>query len=230
MTSLSVTSFPSISNLSFTSSSSSIYSPSRLNPPFGLDFHKDNDQFEFDNDNLSQGYRKGGPKEARLRKVALMSSTKEVEHLHPIKIKNIPESVSPETIKKEFEEFGKVEDIYIPIDPQRRKPIKDFAVIRFADKEAAEKALSFSNEKKKSIDGKELILSPLDKQNSFFSNGTGYHGISNEVIDDGSRAIVKKAFCEQDIPLSSCMARSGYPWTSLRELKVFKNLCIVFLL
>ncbi|RYY83902.1 hypothetical protein EON63_10280 [archaeon] len=54
-------------------------------------------------------------------------------------------------------------------------------------------------------------VSPLSKQRSFFSGGTGYHGIHNEPVDDGTY-VRGMGPVQQDISLNSCMSRSGYPW------------------
>jgi RNA recognition motif-containing protein len=188
-------------------------SPSKLHPPFALDAEDDGSVFST-NSLSTTGFRTGGPKEARLHRVALLSKTKETEHLHSVKIHNLPRTASHEKLLEEFKDFGEIGDVYIPINLKERKPAKDFAVIRFTDKNAADSLLSTST---KSINGSEVMASPLSKQASFFSNNTGRLGISNEVTI--SHVPEKKGPPEQHISLASVRSRAGYPWGSVRELK-----------
>lgn len=187
---------------------------SKLNPPFALDI----DGPQVDNGPDSPGFRSGGPKEARLKRVALLSLTKEVEHLHPVRIDNIPKTTKVENLRLEFSEFGEIGDVYIPTNLKDRTPAKDFAVIRFTDKKVAEKALS-SPEKtaNKTINGTMISVSPMAKQDSFFSNNTGRLGIANEICI--THVPPKKEVVQQIISLASVRSRSGYPWGSVRELK-----------
>lgn len=189
-------------------------SPSKLRPPFALDAEDDGSVSSFS----STGFRSGGPKEARMHRVALLASTKETEHLHPVKIQNIPRTASAESLFTEFSEFGEIGDVYIPTNLKDGKPAKDFAVIRFTDKKVAESVLS-SPEKTatKTFGGSQLLVSPLSKQASFFSNNTGRLGISNEVCI--SHVPERKPPCQQHIALESVRSRAGYPWGSVRELK-----------
>lgn len=191
-------------------------SPSKLRPPFALDAEDDGSLSVMSES--TRGYRNGGPKEARLHRVALLSKTKEIEHLHPVKVYNIPRTASAESLKSEFSEFGEIGDIYIPMHLKEKRPAQDFAVIRFTDKQHAEKALSSPDRTStKIVDGKQLQVSPMARQNSFFSNNTGRLGIANEVCV--THVPEKKAAPEQHISLASVRARSGYPWGSVRELK-----------
>lgn len=189
-------------------------SPSKLHPPFALDVEDERSVIS----QSTTGFRKGGPKEARLHRVALLGSTKETEHLYPVKIENIPKTASTQSLLSEFSDFGDIGDVYIPTNLKDRKPAKDFAIIRFTDKKVAEAALS-SPERTGSriIDGHQLQVSPLSRQASFFSNNTGRLGIANEVTI--SHVPEKKPPCEQYISLASVRARAGYPWGSVRELK-----------
>jgi len=52
-----------------------------MKPPYGLD----SERTELAEEQLKTGYRTGGPKEARLFRVALLGSKLEVDHLHPVK-------------------------------------------------------------------------------------------------------------------------------------------------
>eukprot|EP01038_Epipyxis_sp_PR26KG_P007482 gene7482-10197_t len=212
------TSFRSItSRTSFSSTGSSSFT---YNPPFALD---DDDAYTVKSHSYdstgsydSQGYRKGGPKEARLRRVALLSKQKETDHLFPVKVKNIPLNITPEKLKESLEKLGPIEDIYIPKNLKNGLAAKDFAVIRFPEEEIALKVLSSSESI--NIEGNAIKLAPLSPQKSFFTHGTGSLGITNQAFDDGTRN-VSKVPPKQDITLESCMARSGYPWESKRELK-----------
>jgi RNA recognition motif-containing protein len=189
-------------------------SPSRLRPPFALDAEDDGSVASAS----TTGFRRGGPKEARLHRVALLSDTKETSHLHPVKIQNIPRTASAESLFSEFSEFGEIGDVYIPTNLKDGKPAKDFAIIRFTDKKVAETALSSPERTAtKVLNGSQLMVSPLSKQASFFSNNTGRLGIANEVCI--SHVPERKSFCEQHISLASVRSRSGYPWGSVRELK-----------
>ena len=72
----------------------------RLHPPFALDFEVDDfksilydEQVDSDGESVltnnfedSVGYREGGPKEARLRKVAMLAPPRDVNGFFPIKV------------------------------------------------------------------------------------------------------------------------------------------------
>ena len=155
-----------------------------------------------------------------MKRVAFLSKSKEVDHLFPVKVENIGESVTEDSLKNTFQEFGEVGDVYIPKDPKNR-PLSNFAIVRYTNSDAQERALSHSptsSVSNQSLGNRSLSVSPVRSQRSFFSKGTGYHGICNPPVDDGtydrSRLVV-----EQDISLESCRSRSGYPWGSVRELK-----------
>eukprot|EP01031_Cornospumella_fuschlensis_P031192 gene31192-37699_t len=181
-------------------------------PPFALD--EDRQSLASRSSLQSRGYRDGGPKEARLHRVAFLSLEKDVSHLHPVKVQHLPPNTTPERLKRTFEsKIGDVQDVYVPLDAQRNKPVTDFAVIRFGSPESVQRALASPSEQ---LDG--LQVSPLSKQRSFFSGGTGYHGIHNEPVEDGTY-VRGMGPVQQDISLNSCMSRSGYPWGSIRELK-----------
>lgn len=186
-------------------------------PPFGLDDDTMTDITDFSRSTASRGYRDGGPKEARLRRVAFLSMVKEVDHLHPVKIENIPETVNEQKLAKTLSQHGEIGDIYIPVKFQNGKPASNFAIVRYKSPDAKEKALNSSSSDIK-IDGKEIAVSPVRRQNSFFTKGTGYHGICNIPVEDGTYDR-RPVTVQQDITLASCRSRSGYPWGSVRELK-----------
>lgn len=187
--------------------------------PYALDDVDDNSSvYSADYSSLSStsttGYRTGGPKEARLRRVALLSSQKDVEHLHAVKVEQIPTNKKidklGETLQQNFaREFGDVGDVYVPTNLKSMTAKHNFAVIRFRDEDAAKKALSASVKEIKGEKGEALpvIISPMNRQKTFYSNGTGYLGITNEAFDDGTRSFHSLPPCEQDIEISSCMAR-----------------------
>ena len=183
----------------------------KLNPPFALDFEEGD---ESQGGPHSPGYRAGGPKEARNKRVALMTGGKEVDHMHPVKIGNLPRTMSHEDLLEEFSEMGAIGDVYIPVNMRDKKPAKDFAIIRFMDKKVAEASLSSPG---KTLNGNSVMISPLSKQGSFFSNNTGRLGISNEICI--THVPPPKAHIEQKISLAEVRSRAGYPWGSVRELK-----------
>jgi len=104
--------------------------------------------------------------------------------MYPVKAENIPHTASSEKLLDTFKTFGEVGDVYIPVDLKSRKPKKDFAVIRFTDKKAAEDALQLSESSPDKLTqslglaatatGGQIRLSPLKKQPSFFTNNTGW--------------------------------------------------------
>lgn len=184
---------------------------SKLNPPFALDFGGEDDESN------SPGFRTGGPKEARLKRVALLSKTKEIDHMHSVKIGNLPQKFSAENLLEEFSELGEIGDVYIPINLKDKKPAKDFAVIRFMDKKVAEASLSPGKTLSSKFNGTEVFVSPVSKQESFFSNNTGRLGISNEVVISHVPPALPRI--KQNISLAEARSRAGYPWGSVRELK-----------
>jgi hypothetical protein len=105
-------------------------------PPFGLD----KEITDLPDDEVATGYRRGGPKEARLFRVALLAAKKEVDGLHPVRVSNIPEDLTEEQLAEEFSKYGAIGDIYIPRD-LKRMTARNFAILRFEKEEAAKKAL-----------------------------------------------------------------------------------------
>lgn len=224
-------------------------SPARsTRPPFALDEDIDDDMSVISRQTMeSTGYRVGGPKEARLHRVALLSKVKEIDHLHPVKVYDIPRTASPEKLQRAFSEFGEVGDVYIPMDYKERCPKKGFAIVRYTSPDSLDRLMdnaspvespssksvsslrssgtlsmisrpSTSEGKPVTIDGRPVSVGPLEKQRSFFRGGTGYLGICNEPVEDGTYNR-DPVLVQQDISLSSCLSRSGYPWGSVRELK-----------
>lgn len=180
-------------------------------PPWALDEEKSS----LSRSSLqSRGFRDGGPKEARLKRVAFLSLEKDIAGTYPVKVQHLPLKTSPEKLKDTFQKsFSDIRDVYVPMSPQKRVPVADFAIVRFDSPSSAMLACQSPSSE---LDG--LSVSPLSKQRSFFSGGTGYHGIHNEPVDDGTYVRGMKPV-QQDISLESCMSRSGYPWGSFRELK-----------
>jgi hypothetical protein len=168
---------------------------------------------------MSRGFRDGGPKEARLKRVAFLSMVKEVDHLYPVKVEKVGENVSAQKIAEDMSKYGEIGDIYVPISHSTLKPTGGFAVVRFTNSDAVDRLLDEeSRDIAHEIDGKRVNIAPVSPQRSFFRGGTGYHGICNVPVEDGTY-IRTSAVPNQEIPLSSCMSRSGYPWGSVRELK-----------
>eukprot|EP01039_Chlorochromonas_danica_P000860 gene860-935_t len=239
-------------------SSSSFYST----PPFGRD-----EDHRLSSRPISQGYRQGGPKEARLKRTAFLSLEKDPSQLNnSVRIDHLPLQATPEKLKEVFHSYGPVQDVYIPMaDPRYHRPAADFAIIRFQSSDSVDRVLSESassastspigfnhssfpsiiprttsltpttlqaaataaattptsttssvSNRSSPLNG--LLVSPVKKQASFFSGGTGYHGINNEPVEDGTYIRSSKPV-KQDIALESCLSRSGYPWGSIRELK-----------
>lgn len=219
------------SGLQSLNSSSSFSRPSTrgsTQPPFALDDDY-SEVTDFSRSSLaSRGYREGGPKEARLRRVAFLSMVKEVDHLHPIKVENIPPDASEESLNQIFSQFGEVGDIYIPKDFKTLRPKSKFAIVRYKSPEAKERILSSPTLSEEALSPTQsqnshtrtrerLSVSPVKPQPSFFTKGTGYHGICNIPVEEGYDR--RPMTVQQDIKLSSCLSRSGYPWGSVRELK-----------
>lgn len=194
-------------------------------PPFGLDYEPWSSSSRTSTSSMtarstmSRGFRDGGPKEARLKRVAFLSMVKEVDHLYPVKVEKVGENVSAQKIAEDLSKYGEIGDIYVPISHSTLKPTGGFAVVRFTNSDAVDRLLDEeSRDIAHEIDGKRVNIAPVSPQRSFFRGGTGYHGICNVPVEDGTY-IRTSAVPNQEIPLSSCMSRSGYPWGSVRELK-----------
>ena len=88
-----------------------------------------------------------------------------MDNLYPVKVLNIKCDIKPDQLAKKFSTFGKVEDVYIPTDLKTQKN-RDFAVIRYADKNAVQKVLpqsptGASSVGSVSIDEEEYVVSGL---------------------------------------------------------------------
>lgn len=199
---------------------------SRSPPPFGLDFEPSwasssggSTSSSTARSTVSRGFRDGGPKEARLKRVAFLSLVKDVDHLYPVKIDKVSKNVSPKEIAKEMSRYGEIGDIYVPISHTTLKPTGGFAVVRFTNRDAVDRLLDEEAQQiPHHIGDEKVTMAPVSPQKSFFRGGTGYHGICNIPVEDGTY-IRGMPIPDQDLPLSSCLSRSGYPWGSVRELK-----------
>jgi len=195
-------------------------------PPFGLDHERD---LEDPVEATAQGYRGGGPKEARLFRVALLAAKKEVDNLYPVRVRGIPEDVTEEQLAEEFSKYGSIGDIYIARDLKRFKA-RDFALVRFEKEEAAKRALASKTVNLKEIKGrrkaKDVNLDALSKQWSTFTSNSGVNGITNDISDEMRQTAflqsTKKLEFKQNITLDQCFSRSGYPWGSKAELRILE--------
>ena len=93
---------------------------------------------EYDDDNEGPPvlrFRPGGPKEARLNRVRLMETgryyeaaiaRKEIpedpDAFFSLKIENLPLMTTEDQLRREFEVFGKIGDVYRPIDKDTKRP------------------------------------------------------------------------------------------------------------
>jgi len=193
-------------------------------PPFGLD-HEPEDVID-----PAHGYRQGGPKEARLYRVALLAAKKDVDHLHPIKVRNIPPDIKEEELAAEFSKYGNIGDIYIPRDLKSMKA-REFALVRFEKEEAARKAIGAKIHKLNEIKARrksvQVEMDVLPKQWSVFTSNSGVHGMTNEISDDMRQTeflrSTRKLEFKQNITLDQCFSRSGYPWGSKAELRILES-------
>jgi hypothetical protein len=196
-------------------------------PPFGLDFERK----PLADEELATGYKKGGPKEARLFRVALLRNERECDHLFGVKVVGIPDLVQEKELADVFQRFGKIGNIYVPRDGASRKAVTNFAVVRFIEKESASRALQRGSVYVKcEFCGPEpylLFIEDNPSQESTFTQNSGVHGITNKILDsmiqekeynDSLKEVV-----EQNIALDECFSRSGYPWGSKRELKILES-------
>lgn len=189
-------------------------------PPFGLD----EDRREIADEDVKTGYREGGPKEARLFRVALLASKKDVDHLHPVKIRDIPADAREDQLAEELGRFGAIGDVYIPRDLATGRA-REFAIVRFEKEEAARKALAQQTVQLRGSK-KVAAVDPLPKQWSTFTSNSGVNGITNEISDDMRQTEflrnTRKLEFKQDVTLAECFSRSGYPWGSKQELKILE--------
>lgn len=174
----------------------------------------------------------------------MLKSDRETDHLFPVKVVNVPPNVKHHQLHDALKKYGTIGDIYIPtknlgveysllqpirntfsvsdLDGERKVMVGNFGVVRFNDKESQMEALFQSNNDEIYIDGYKLQIYPFERQlNTPFSMSTGALGICNIPFDDGKK-VVSKSFVPQDIKLSDCLSRNGYPWGSKRELKLLE--------
>ena len=193
-------------------------------PCFGLDIEREPIGIEDE----AQGYRKGGPKEARLFRVALLAAKKDVDHLYPVRVEGVHNMIMEEELYEAFGSFGSIGDVYVPRAGGNRKLVASYAVVRFNKKEDADNAVAHGDMVMKTrFSGPEpytVTMSHVDPQESIFTKNSGVHGITNVITDDmreTERILnAKKEDVTQVITLDECFSRSGYPWGSKRELKM----------
>ena len=84
-----------------------------------------------------------GPKESRLNRVRLMETGRyyeaalargekpgDLEAMHSLRISNLPLLTTEDQLRKEFETFGQLGDVYRPMDKDTKRP-KPFIFVRF---------------------------------------------------------------------------------------------------
>lgn len=77
----------------------------------------------------------------------------DVEGMTSLKVDNLTYRTSPETLRRVFEKYGRVGDVYIPRD-RYTKESRGFAFVRFHDKRDAEDAMDAMDGAL--LDGREL--------------------------------------------------------------------------
>lgn len=111
--------------------------------------------------------RLGGPKEARLYRVRMMDTGRYVEAaiqrgekiedvdlMHSIRVDNLFKT-SEDTIRKEFEVYGRLGDVYRPIDKNKMKPELHVFVRFIFEKDMMH---AFEGLQGKVVDGRPMIL------------------------------------------------------------------------
>ncbi|EUD67116.1 hypothetical protein C922_02266 [Plasmodium inui San Antonio 1] len=78
-----------------------------------------------------------------------------VENGCSLLIKNLSFQTSPDKIRKIFQSFGKVRDVYLPLDHYTRRP-RGFGFVEYYEPQYAKEALTILNNSK--IDGKEIKI------------------------------------------------------------------------
>jgi len=94
-----------------------------------------------------QRFRPGGPKEARLNRVRLMETGRYYEAaiargekpedpdaFYSLKVSNLPIMTTEDQLRAAFDRFGKIGDVYRPIDKDTKRPL-NFLFIRFVYKQ-----------------------------------------------------------------------------------------------
>ena len=193
-------------------------------PCFGLDYERE----EIGIDEVARGYKVGGPKEARLFRVALLAAKKDTDHLYPVKVSGVHDMIKEEELYEVFGRFGSIGDVYVPRKGENRKLVAPFGIVRFIEREGAAKAVLQGKLIMKTEfcgpDPFTVSMSHIQPQESIFTRNTGVHGITNVITEDmrDTEKIqnAKKEDVTQVITLDECFSRSGYPWGSKRELKM----------
>ncbi|CEL95964.1 unnamed protein product [Vitrella brassicaformis CCMP3155] len=96
-------------------------------------------------------------------------------------IRNLRYETSPEMVRKEFERFGTVRDVYLPLDYSTRKP-RGFGFVEFMSRDDAERAMDEMNQS--TFDGNTISVmraqhgrkSPGAMRNRMPSDGGGRRG------------------------------------------------------
>ena len=94
-----------------------------------------------------QRFRPGGPKEARLNRVRLMETGRYYEaaiargekpedpdSFYSLKVMNLPLMTTEDQLRNAFSRFGKIGDVYRPIDKDTKRPL-NFLFVRFVYKQ-----------------------------------------------------------------------------------------------
>ena len=163
----------------------------------------------------------GGQKQARLRRVAILKSDKETDHLFTVKVEGIDSKVTkPERLYDEFLRFGAIGDVYIPRNVNCNIPYShDIAYVRFHEKSAADAMIAELGDK----EGEEALI--IDRNRVKISlpvipkPGFGRVPSFRTMTADAYVEEVQTQKFEQAITLEQCMARNGAPWTSKSDLR-----------
>lgn len=195
------------------------------NPPFGLDdytsWRKSPERTEALK-TLNQwgetGYPlEGGQKQARLRRVAILKSDKETDHLFTVKVMGIdPKVTKPERLYDEFLRFGSIGDVYIPTSCFQEVPFShDFAYVRFHDKAAADAMYEELRDTGVVIDRRKVTVCLPEIPPPGFGKVASFRTMTAGAYEPEQ---VSQKF-EQYITLDQCMSRNGAPWTSKSDLR-----------
>lgn len=88
-------------------------------------------------------FRKGGPKEVRLNRVKLMETGRyyeaaiargekpgDIDSMHSLRVSNLPSRTTEQELRREFEYYGQLGDVYRPINKDTKRPCA-FIFIRY---------------------------------------------------------------------------------------------------
>jgi len=113
-------------------------------------------------------FRKGGPKEARLNRVRMMETGRyyeaaiargekpgDVDNFHSLRINNLPLLTTEEQLRREFEVYGQLGDVYRPLDKDTKRP-RSFFFVRYIYREHMLAAMEALNGK--IINGREMRI------------------------------------------------------------------------